>query len=89
MSGITPKGTIFWQWRLSASILYFQGMSNCNIVLINTVEEIREGFTQSQYEGVNQVRRALDMVRYPSDKDINNTVHASMITNFPVTLEDI
>ena len=76
-------------FRQSASILYFHGISNCNIVLINTVKEIREGSTQSQYEGGKQVRRALDMVRYPSDKDINNTVHASMITNFPVTLEDI
>ena len=68
-------------FRKSASILYFHGMSNCNIVLINKVKDIREGFTQSQYEGGNQVRRALDMVRYPSNNDVKNKVHVSIITN--------
>ena len=42
-------------FRQSAAGLYFHYMSNCNIVLINTVKEIREGFTQSQYEGVKKV----------------------------------
>ena len=64
-------------------------MSNWNIFLINTVKEIREGFTQSQYEGANQVRRALDMVGYPSDKDIKNTLHYIMIPNCPVMIEDV
>ena len=46
-------------------------------------------FTQSQYGGVKQVRQALDMVGYLSEKDFKNAVHASMIPNFPVTLENI
>ena len=69
--------------------MYFQYISNCNIILINTVKEIREGFNQRQYEGGKQVQRALDMVGYLSDKDFKNTVHAGIIPNCPVTLEDI
>ena len=76
-------------FRQSATGLYFHDISNCNIVLINTVKEVREGFTQIQYEGGKQVQRALDMVGYPSDKDFNNTVHAGIIPNCSVTLEDI
>ena len=76
-------------FRQIAAVMYFQYISNCNIILINTVKEIREVFNQRQYEGGKQVQRALDMVGYLSDKDFKNTVHAGIIPNFPVTLEDI
>ena len=69
--------------------MYVHDMSNCNIVLINTLKDIREGFTHSQYEGAKQVWRALDTVGYPLGKYFKNMVHASVIPNFPVTLEDI
>ena len=48
--------------RQSSAGLYFHNMYNYNIVLINTVKKIREGFTQSQYEEGKQMRRALDML---------------------------
>ena len=64
-------------------------MYKFNIILINIVKEIRECFTQSQYERAKHVQRAMGMVGYPSDKYFKNKVHVSMIPNFPVTLEDI
>ena len=36
-------------FRQRAAGIYFHDMSNCNIVLINTVKDTIEGFTQSQY----------------------------------------
>ena len=76
-------------FRQSAEGLYFPDMSNHEVVLIKTVKESREGFTQSQYKGAKQVKWSLDLVVYSYNKDFNNTVCASMITNPPVTLEDI
>ena len=59
------------------------------MVLFNTVFYIREGFSQKQYDGSKQARRALAMVGYPSDKYFKNMVHAAMISKFPVTLDAI
>ena len=64
-------------------------MSNCEVVLINTVKESRENVTQSQYKGAKQVQWKLDVVGQLYDKDFNNTVSACVITNCIVTLEDI
>ena len=36
-------------FRQISTGLYFRDMSNCNIVLINTVKDTLEGFTQSKY----------------------------------------
>ena len=55
-------------FRQSATGLYFHNMSNRSVVLINTVKEIRECFTQSQYKEAKQVQWALDIVGYPYDK---------------------
>ena len=38
-------------FRQSTSRMYFHGMSNCNIVLINTVKEIREGLPRVNMKG--------------------------------------
>ena len=48
----TDRETLFGQ---SAAGLYFHGMFYRKVVLINTVKESREGFTQSQYKGTKQV----------------------------------
>ena len=76
-------------FRQSATGLYFHDMSNHKFVLINTVKESREGFTQIQYKGAKQVQWAMAMVVSSYEKEFNNTVCVSVIPNFPVTLEDI
>ena len=76
-------------FRQSPSWIYFHNTSNRDVILIRTLWDSREGLSQRQCGGVNQAQRALDMVGYPSDKDFKNMVHARMIPNFPVTLDDI
>ena len=72
----TDRDILFSQ---SAAGLYFHDISNRGVSLINTVKEIRECFTQSQYKEAKQVQWALDIVGYPYDKEFNNTVCAGMI----------
>ena len=59
------------------------------MVLINTVFDSREEFSQRQYDSTNQAHHELAVVGYPSEKDFKNMVHSGMIPNFPVTLDDI
>ena len=73
----------------SAEGLYLPDMSNHEVVLIKTVKESREGFTQSQYKGAKQVQWVLSMVVYSYEKEFNNTMCFGVIPNCPVTLEDI
>jgi hypothetical protein len=75
--------------------LYYHATNNCDIIMttkyggIETVKENRGGYTQHEYEGVKQVRRALGMVGYPSPKDFGNMVHSNMIHNCPVAPSDV
>ena len=82
----TDREIIF---RQSLAGLSFYEISNCEVVLINTVKESWESSIQSQYKGAKQVQWTLDMVGYLNDKDFNNTVCVSMITNCLVTFEYI
>ena len=58
-------------------------------MLVNTVDDNREGFTRREYEGAKAVWRALGLVRYPLEQDFTNTVSSNMIVNFPVRPQDI
>ena len=76
-------------FRKRAAGLYFSDMSNHEVVLINTVKESQEGFTQSQYKGAKQVQWVLYMVVYSYNKEFNNKLCVGVIPNCPVNLEDI
>jgi hypothetical protein len=69
--------------------LYYHGTTNRAMVMVNTVGNNREGFTNGAYNRAKQARRALEMVGYPSEKDFRNMVSSNMITNCPVTPTDI
>jgi hypothetical protein len=72
-------------FRRSQSGLYYYDTDNLAVVMVNTVAENREGYTQREYDDAKQARRALGMVGYPSNKDFNNIVRSNMINNCPVT----
>ena len=63
-------------------------MPNRVILLINTVKEMWEVFTWSQYERANQAEWYMVMVGYPYENDFNNMVCYSTIPKSPVTLEE-
>ena len=45
--------------------VYFYNTSDQDVVLTNTVLEIREGLSQREYNATNQALRELAMVGYP------------------------
>ena len=76
---IKPDKAVLFRHILSG--IYFHKICNLYLVLVNTVLEIREVFSQRQYYGYKQ---ALAMVGYPSYKDFKNMVHSGIIPNCPV-----
>jgi hypothetical protein len=76
------KEVIFHQSQYG---LYYHDTDNRAVVMVNTVADNGGGYTQREYDGVKQARRALGMVGYPSNKDFNNMVRSNMIKNCPVT----
>jgi hypothetical protein len=58
-------------------------------MLVNTVKQNREGFTDREFEGAKSARRALGLVGYPSPRDFKNMVRSNMIKNCNVTPIDI
>jgi hypothetical protein len=84
---VQPHKQIVFQQ--SDSGLYYHDTTDHAVVMVNTVGNNREGFTNSTYNKAKQVRRALGMVGHPSEKDFRNMVSSNMITNCPVTPTDI
>jgi hypothetical protein len=69
--------------------MYYHDTDNHAVVMVNTVAENREGYTQRPYDDVKQARRALGMVGYPSNKDFNNMLRSNMINNCPVISKSV
>jgi hypothetical protein len=80
------KNVIFKQ---SLSGLYYDDTRDRAIVMVNTVNENREGYTNREFERAKVAQRALGMVGYPSPADFTHMVRANMIRNCPVTPTDI
>ena len=71
-------------------IYYFDAMDRENrVLLLNTVSDNREGFTQREYGGVQDARRAIHLLGFPSERDFENMVLSNIIVNFPVTFDDV
>jgi hypothetical protein len=73
----------------SHSGLYYHDTTNRVVVLVNTVKQNKEGFTELEYNRAKSARRALGLVGYPSPRDFKNMVRSSMIKNCSVTSTDI
>jgi hypothetical protein len=84
---VQPKKKVVF--KQSASGLYYHGTMNRTLVMVNTVGGTREGYTNRAYSAANQVRNAMWMVGYPSEKDFKNIVSSNMIRNCPMAPEDI
>jgi hypothetical protein len=80
------KNVVFKQ---SPDVMYYHDTGNCAFAMVNTIKDNREGFTNRELEKVNEARRALALVGYPSPKDFMHMVRCNMIKNFPVSPIDI
>jgi hypothetical protein len=73
----------------SKSGLYYHDTTNRAVVLVNTVKQNKEGFTEREFNRAKSARRALGLVGYPSPRDFKNMVRSNMIKNCNVTPTDI
>jgi hypothetical protein len=80
------KDTIF---AGSPSGLYYHDTTNRAVMLVNTVKQNREGFTDREFDRAKSARRALGLAAYPSPRDFKNMVRSNMIKNCNVTPIDI
>ena len=67
--------------------LYYHDPEDRDFMLINTVEENREGFSYKKLSGDRDARRALAMFRYSSKKNFEHMV--CTIKNCPVAIDDV
>jgi hypothetical protein len=58
-------------------------------MLVTTVKENKEGFTDREFTRAKAARRAMGLVGYPSPRDFKNMVRLNMIKNCTVTPADI
>jgi hypothetical protein len=73
----------------SPSGLYYHDTTNRAVMLVNTVKQNREGFTDREFDRAKSAHRALGLVGYPSPRDFKNMVRSNMIKNCNVTPIDI
>ena len=67
--------------------IYYHDMEDRDLVLVNTVEENREGLSCRELSGARDSRRTLEMFSYSSQKTFENMVH--IVKNPPVRIEDV
>ena len=60
-----------------------------SVLLLNTVSDNREEFTQRDYEGAQEAWRAMHLLGFLSEREFENMVRLNMIVNCPVTSEDV
>jgi hypothetical protein len=73
----------------SSSGLYYHDTTNRAVMLVTTVKDNKEGFTDREFTRAKAARRALGLAGYPSPRDFKNMVRSNMIKNCTVTPTDI
>jgi hypothetical protein len=58
----------------SSSGLYYHDTTNRAVMLVTTVKENKEGFTDREFTRAKAAHRALGLVGYPSPRDFKNMV---------------
>ena len=59
------------------------------MLLLNTVSENREIFTQREYKGEREAQRAMQLLGFLLERDFENMLRSNIIVNCPVTFSDI
>ena len=66
---------------------YYHDPEDLDLILINRMEENREGFSYRELSGAREARWALAMFSYPSQKLFDHMV--CTINNCPFAIEDV
>ncbi len=67
----------------------FEEDSNINLMLVNTVRENFEGHTKHDIAKAKEARRLQGMVGNPTNREFKGMVCEKLITNCPVTVQDV
>ena len=59
------------------------------MLLLNTVEDNQEGFTQWGYGGDREAQQAMNLIGLSLERYVSNMVRSNMISICPVTLQDV
>ncbi len=87
----TPDGVV--EFKSSPCGLHYLDVtdedSRVEWMLVNTVQANFEGFTRREMEKEYEAQRLQGMIGNPTKKEFTGMVHEKLITNCPVTVQDI
>ena len=69
--------------------LHYHDTKNCEVTLIQTVQENEEGYSKRHIKDTQGERDLYAKVGYPSPQYFQNLIAENMILNCPVTVEDV
>ena len=69
--------------------LHYHDTRNCDITLVQTVQENEEGYSQRQIQDTKKARDLYAKVGYPSVRDFKTIITKNLILNCPVTASDV
>ena len=69
--------------------LHYYDTRNCEITLVQTVQENEEGYSQRQIQDAKKARDLYAKVGYPSARDFKTIISKNLILNCPVTASDV
>ena len=69
--------------------LHYQDTRNCDITLVQTMQENEEGYSQRQIQDAKKARDLYAKVGYPSARDFQQIISKNIILNFPMTTSGV
>ena len=76
-------------FRPSEAGLYHYAVNNYDFLMLQTVDENRQGYSQRQYEKAKLAREIYHAIGNPLVEDFKKIIRTNGIKNCPVTIEDI
>ena len=86
---VLPDREVKFQLSPNGMYYFYVEDRDNSVLLLNTVSDNREGFLRREYKGYREVRRAMHLTGFPSERDFENMVRSNMIVNCPVTFSDV
>ena len=77
------------EFRMHKSGMYYYDLHNKHFAFINTVSEIKEGYTDIQVKGAEIAKTLYAKLCYPYWKDFKWVIRSSQIKDCPVTVQDV
>ena len=83
-----PDGNRMY-FRMHPNGLHYYNPSERDVSMVLTVKKAAEGYSQRQVNLARTARQLQSMVGHPSTRDLKHIVKCNMLTNCPVSVQDI